>query len=56
MDLVLESRNGFLLSITSRCSGIIAKSVLNYLLGFTSLSTRDFIIGTSIGMLPGIAG
>jgi uncharacterized membrane protein YdjX (TVP38/TMEM64 family) len=47
------AKNGFKLVLLLRLSPVFPFSVLNYALGLTRLSARDYILGSFLGMLPG---
>lgn len=44
---------GFRLVLLLRLSPVFPFNVLNYLLGLTRVSARDYVLGTAIGMVPG---
>jgi len=46
-------KNGFKLVLLLRLSPVFPFSVLNYALGLTRVSARDYILGSFLGMLPG---
>ncbi len=46
-------RRGLRLVILLRLSPILPFNILNYALGLTSIRTRDYVLGSLIGMLPG---
>jgi len=45
-------RQGFLIVLLVRLSPVLPYSALNYVLGITQISFRDFVLATWIGMLP----
>ncbi len=47
------SENGFKIVLLCRLSPVIPFNVLNYALGMTSVSFRDYMLASWIGMLPG---
>ncbi len=46
-------RRGLRLVILLRLSPILPFNILNYALGLTSIRTRDYVVGSLVGMLPG---
>ena len=46
-------RQGFRIVTLLRLSPVFPFNVLNYALGLTSVSLRDYVLGSFIGMLPG---
>lgn len=51
----LLSRRGLVAVIGVRMIPIIPFTAINYASGLTALRRRDYLLGTAIGMLPGIA-
>ncbi len=47
------SRNGFLAVLYVRLIPLFPFNVLNYAAGVTSVSTRSYLLGTAIGIIPG---
>ena len=47
-------QKGLVVVILARLSQILPYNLLNYSFGLTSVSLRDFILGSAVGMLPGI--
>ncbi len=52
VDRWLE-RNGFLVMLYARLVPIVPFNVLNYVAGASALSVRDYVLATSVGILPG---
>lgn len=52
LDAWLE-RRGFLAVLYVRLIPVIPFSALNYVAGVTSVSPRDFVAGTALGIIPG---
>lgn len=48
------NRRGLLLVILTRLAMILPYNLLNYSLGLTAVGLRDYLIGSAIGMVPGI--
>jgi uncharacterized membrane protein YdjX (TVP38/TMEM64 family) len=46
-------RHGFKIVILLRLSPVFPFNVLNYALGLTRVSVRDYVLGSFLGMLPG---
>lgn len=49
-------QQGLLAVIIARVTPVIPFTVVNYGAGVTAVSTRDFVLGTAIGILPGTVG
>ncbi len=49
------AQNGLATVIAIRLIPVFPFNVINYLLGITSLKTKDYIVGSAIGLLPGTA-
>lgn len=47
-------QNGLLVVLLTRLSLIIPYNLLNYSLGLTTVGIRDYLLGSAIGMLPGL--
>ena len=48
------SERGLALVILARLSQVLPYNLLNYSFGLTSVGLRDYIVGSAVGMLPGI--
>ena len=48
------NQKGLVVVILARLSQILPYNLLNYSFGLTSVSLRDYILGSAVGMLPGI--
>jgi uncharacterized membrane protein YdjX (TVP38/TMEM64 family) len=48
-------RHGLRLVLLARLSPLLPFNLLNYALGLTQVRTRDYVIGSWLGMLPGTA-
>ncbi|MBA3860862.1 MAG: TVP38/TMEM64 family protein [Solirubrobacterales bacterium] len=46
-------RRGFMAVLYARLLPVAPFNVLNYVCGVTSVSTRDYVLATAIGMIPG---
>ena len=49
-------QQGLLAVIIARVTPVIPFTVVNYGAGVTAVSTRDFVLGTAIGIVPGTVG
>jgi uncharacterized membrane protein YdjX (TVP38/TMEM64 family) len=49
----LVARNGFKMVFLLRLSPLFPFNLMNYALGLTQVRTRDYILGSWLGMLPG---
>lgn len=49
-------QQGMLAVIIARVTPVIPFTVVNYGAGVTAVTTRDFVLGTAIGILPGTVG
>jgi len=49
------SKKGMLTVIAIRLIPVFPFNIINYLLGITCVKTKDYIIGTAIGLIPGTA-
>lgn len=49
-------QQGLLAVIIARVTPVVPFTVVNYGAGVTAVSTRDFVLGTAIGILPGTVG
>jgi uncharacterized membrane protein YdjX (TVP38/TMEM64 family) len=47
-------QKGLVVVILARLSQILPYNLLNYSFGLTSVSLRDYVVGSAVGMLPGI--
>jgi uncharacterized membrane protein YdjX (TVP38/TMEM64 family) len=45
---------GLVLVLLARLAGILPYNLLNYFLGVTSVGIRDYLLGSAVGMVPGI--
>ena len=45
---------GFVIVMLARLALILPYNVLNYSFGLTAVSMRDYMLGSAVGMLPGI--
>ena len=48
------NRKGLGVVVLARLSQVLPYNLLNYSLGLTSVSLRDYVLGSAVGMLPGI--
>lgn len=49
----LMRRNGLLAVIGARMAPVVPFTGINYAAGLTAIRTRDYVIGTAIGIIPG---
>ena len=47
-------KNGFIYVLTLRLIPLFPYNILNYALGLTRVKTKHYILGTVLGMIPGI--
>lgn len=47
------AKNGFRLVVLTRLSPLLPFNFLNYAFGLTRLSLRDYVVASTVGMLPG---
>ncbi len=48
------NQKGLVIVILARLSQILPYNLLNYSFGLTAVSLRDYVLGSAVGMLPGI--
>ncbi len=48
------SGKGLLVVILARLSQVLPYDLLNYFFGLTSVSLKNYVLGSAVGMLPGI--
>jgi uncharacterized membrane protein YdjX (TVP38/TMEM64 family) len=48
------NRKGLVVVILARLAQVLPYNLLNYSLGLTSVSVRDYVVGSAVGMVPGI--
>jgi uncharacterized membrane protein YdjX (TVP38/TMEM64 family) len=49
------TREGWIIVLLMRLSPVIPFNLLNYALGATRVSLRDYVLASAVGMLPGTA-